>query len=53
VNNAKLEQIDESGTPEPIKTLRKLPYYLANGVQFLKLYLMKPIDSNEFQPAVR
>ncbi len=53
VNNAKLEQIDESGTPEPIKTLRKLPYYVANGVQFLKLYLMKPIDSTEFQPAVR
>jgi magnesium-protoporphyrin IX monomethyl ester (oxidative) cyclase len=52
-NNAKLEQIDESGTPEPIKTLRKLPYYVANGMQFLKLYLMKPIDSNEFQPAVR
>jgi magnesium-protoporphyrin IX monomethyl ester (oxidative) cyclase len=52
-NNHQLEAIAESQAPAPIKALRKLPYYLSNGFQFLKLYLMKPLESGQFQPAVR
>jgi magnesium-protoporphyrin IX monomethyl ester (oxidative) cyclase len=43
-NNEQLRAIDATGAPKVLKTLRKLPYYLSNGVQLLKLYLIKPID---------
>jgi magnesium-protoporphyrin IX monomethyl ester (oxidative) cyclase len=43
-NNAHLSEIQASAAPKFLKTLRKLPYYVSNGLQFLKLYLIKPID---------
>ena len=52
-NNAKLSAADASGGPAPIKALKKLPYWLANGLEMAQLFLMKPIRSEEFQPAVR
>lgn len=52
-NNNQLAAIEATQAPKPVKLLRKLPYYLSNGVQLLKLYLVKPLESDEFQPAVR
>jgi magnesium-protoporphyrin IX monomethyl ester (oxidative) cyclase len=33
--------------------LRKLPHWVGNGVQMARLFLMAPIRSERFQPAVR
>jgi magnesium-protoporphyrin IX monomethyl ester (oxidative) cyclase len=52
-NNAKLSEADASGAPAPLKLLRKLPWWIANGAEMAKLYLMAPIRSDRFQPAVR
>ena len=52
-NNAALTKADQSNAPAPLKALRKLPYWIANGAEMAKLFLMKPIRSEAFQPAVR
>ena len=52
-NNEKLSAIAKSGTPKPIQFLQKLPYYLSNGWQFVKLYLMKPVDVEKAYGVVR
>ena len=52
-NNAALSQADQSSAPVLIKVLRKLPHWVANGVQMARLFLMAPIPSEQFQPAVR
>ncbi|MFM7450485.1 MAG: magnesium-protoporphyrin IX monomethyl ester (oxidative) cyclase [Leptolyngbyaceae cyanobacterium] len=52
-NNEKLTEIANSNAPAVIKTLQKLPHYLSSGVQFLRLYLMKPIDVTPLQGSVR
>ena len=52
-NNDKLAQADSSSAPAPIKALRKLPYWAANAAEMAKLFLMAPIRSDKFQPAIR
>jgi magnesium-protoporphyrin IX monomethyl ester (oxidative) cyclase len=52
-NNAALDRADRSGGPAPVRALRKLPHWLGNGVQMARLFLMAPIRSERFQPAVR
>ena len=52
-NNEKLTEIANSGTPKVLQVFSKLPYYVSNGWQFLKLYLMKPIDAVPMQQSVR
>ena len=52
-NNAALSAADAAAAPAPLKTLRKLPFWLANGWQMARLFLMAPIRSDAFQPAVR
>jgi magnesium-protoporphyrin IX monomethyl ester (oxidative) cyclase len=52
-NNEKLRKIAESRAPGFIKTIQKLPLYLSNGMQFLKLFLIKPIEVASAQPAVQ
>lgn len=52
-NNQKLREVDASNAPSLIKTLRKLPTYVSNGWQFLKLYLMKPIRVDKLEGTVR
>jgi magnesium-protoporphyrin IX monomethyl ester (oxidative) cyclase len=47
-NNEKLRAIDASNAPGFVKGLQKLPIFLSNGWQFVKLYLMKPLPA---QPA--
>ncbi len=43
-NNEKLSAIAGSSAPKPVQLVQKLPHYLSNGWQFIRLYLMKPIE---------
>jgi magnesium-protoporphyrin IX monomethyl ester (oxidative) cyclase len=52
-NNAQLSAADASSGPAPLRTLRKLPWWAANGLEMAKLFLMAPIRSEQFQPAIR
>ncbi|MGK7944320.1 MAG: magnesium-protoporphyrin IX monomethyl ester (oxidative) cyclase [Microcystaceae cyanobacterium] len=52
-NNEKLRAIDASNTSGLGKILRKVPAYLSNGWQFIKLYLMKPIRMDKLAGTVR
>jgi magnesium-protoporphyrin IX monomethyl ester (oxidative) cyclase len=52
-NNEKLTQISASSAPGFVKTLQKLPLYVSNGWQFLRLYLMKPIQVAHLQGNAR
>lgn len=51
--NEKLTEIVKSNAPKFVQFFQKLPLYLANGWQFLRLYLMKPIDVTASHGAVR
>lgn len=52
-NNKKLSAIATSNTPKFLQFFQKLPLLVSNGWQFLRLYLMKPIDSTLAQGTVR
>jgi magnesium-protoporphyrin IX monomethyl ester (oxidative) cyclase len=52
-NNEKLSAIANSNTPKFLQFFQKLPLYISSGWQFLKLYLMKPIDMVAAQSQVR
>lgn len=52
-NNEKLTAIANSNALTPIKLLRKLPYYVSNGLELLKLYLIKPIRVDHLAGTVR
>jgi magnesium-protoporphyrin IX monomethyl ester (oxidative) cyclase len=52
-NNEKLTAIANSNSPKFLQLFRKLPYYLSNGWQFLRLYLMKPVDVTRLAGSVR
>jgi magnesium-protoporphyrin IX monomethyl ester (oxidative) cyclase len=52
-NNEALSKVAASGGPAPLQALRKLPHWAANGYQMARLFLMAPIRSDRFQPAVR
>ncbi|HIK29116.1 MAG: magnesium-protoporphyrin IX monomethyl ester (oxidative) cyclase [Oscillatoriaceae bacterium SKW80] len=51
-NNAKLAEIDKSDAPKLVKFCRKLPYYLSNVWQFVRLYFIKPIETASRQGVV-
>lgn len=52
-NNEKLTAIAESNAPGFVKLLQKLPYFISNGLQFLQLYFIKPIDVTSLEGTVR
>ena len=52
-NNESLNAADASHSPAPIKLIRKIPYWVANGAEMAKLFLMPAIDSSKYQPTVR
>ena len=52
-NNEALSAADQSTGPLPLKALRKIPHWVSNGLQMARLFLMAPIPSHKFQPAVR
>ena len=51
--NERLRAIVTSSTPKWLQFFQKLPHYLANGWQFLRLFLMKPIDRVSLEGTVR
>jgi magnesium-protoporphyrin IX monomethyl ester (oxidative) cyclase len=53
VNNQNLSAIQATNAPKFVKILRKLPYYLSNGVELLKLYFIKPIRVDRLEGTVR
>lgn len=52
-NNEKLTAIANSNTPKFLQFFQKLPLYISNGWQLLRLYLMKPIDVTTSQGKAR
>lgn len=52
-NNEKLREIDDSNALGVVKFFKKLPLLANNGVQFVKLYFMKPIDMEASRAVVR
>ncbi|MDJ0680212.1 MAG: magnesium-protoporphyrin IX monomethyl ester (oxidative) cyclase [Xenococcaceae cyanobacterium MO_167.B52] len=52
-NNEKLREIVASNPPAPLKFLQKLPYYLSNGLELIKMYLIKPIRVDHLEGTVR
>jgi len=52
-NNEKLRAIDASNSPQVVKFFRKLPVFVSNGWQFVKLYLINPIKVEHLQGNVR
>ena len=51
-NNEKLSAIASSKTPKFLQFFQKLPIYVSHGWQFLRMYLMKPIDMTSQQGVV-
>lgn len=52
-NNEQLRNIDASNAPSPIKFLQKLPIYISNATQFIRLYFIKPIEVEQLQGCIR
>ena len=52
-NGTRLSKIDKKDNPNVIKVLSKLPIFISNGYQLIRLYLLKPLESDDFQPSIR
>ena len=52
-NGTRLSEIDKKDNPNVIKVLFKLPIFISNGYQLIRLYLLKPLESDDFQPSIR
>ena len=52
-NNEKLTAIANSNALAPVKFLQKLPHYVSNGVELIKMYLIKPIRVDDLAGTVR
>ncbi|MEN9870410.1 MAG: hypothetical protein RLZZ171_1398 [Cyanobacteriota bacterium] len=52
-NNEKLSAIASSNAPALVKLLRKLPHYVSNGVELIKMYFIKPIRVDQLADTVR
>lgn len=51
-NCEKLRAVDASNSIAPVKFLRKLPLFLSNASQFIRLYFLKPIEAENLQGTV-
>ena len=52
-NGTRLSEIDKKDNPSLIKVFSKLPIFISNGYQLIRLYLLKPLESEDFQPTIR
>ncbi|KKZ14686.1 MAG: magnesium-protoporphyrin IX monomethyl ester cyclase [Candidatus Synechococcus spongiarum 15L] len=52
-NNKRLSDTDVDQASAVVKVLRKLPFWVANTWEMARLFLLKPIVSEDLQPAVR
>lgn len=51
-NCEKLRAVDASNASAPVKFFRKLPLFLSNASQFIRLYFIKPIEAEKLQGTV-
>ncbi len=51
--NLKIAAVGSSNAPKPVKLLQKLPHIAKIGVNMLRLYLMKPINTARLEGSVR
>jgi magnesium-protoporphyrin IX monomethyl ester (oxidative) cyclase len=51
--NLKVAAIGKSQAPKPVQLLQKLPHIAKIGVNMVRLYLMKPIDTARLEGSVR
>ena len=52
-NNEKLTALARSNGLAPVKLLRKLPLYVSNGLELIKMYFIKPIRVDNLANTVR
>ena len=52
-NNKKLSAIDQNKNNKIFKNIIKLPSYISNGYELIRLYLLRPLNSKDFQPSIR
>ena len=52
-NNKRLSEIDQTESFKFYKIFSKVPVYISNGYELLRLYLVKPLNSKDFQPSIR
>ena len=52
-NNEKLTAIAASDAPGAVKLFRKLPRYVSNGVELVKMYFIKPTRVDNLADTVR
>ncbi|GCE65488.1 magnesium-protoporphyrin IX monomethyl ester (oxidative) cyclase [cyanobiont of Ornithocercus magnificus] len=52
-NNAALSRTEDTTAPRFIKLIQKLPYWLSNVGQMLRLFMISPLDSELMQSTVR
>ena len=52
-NGKRLSEIDKKDNQNLNKVLSKLPIFISNGYQLIRLYLLKPLKSEDFQPSIR
>ncbi len=52
-NNETLREIANSKAPAPLKLLQKLPHYISNGLELIKMYFIKPIRVDHLEGTVR
>jgi len=52
-NNKRLSKIDNNESNKILKNLVKLPSFISNGYELMRLYLLKPLNSKDFQPSIK
>ena len=49
----KIRKNNEGSAPKPFKILKSLPSFVGTGVEMLKLYLMKPINTAQLEGTIK
>ena len=52
-NVEKIQRVQSGTGPKALKILKNVPAFVSTGVQFLKLYLMKPIPTAQLEGTIR
>ena len=52
-NGERLSEIDKKDIQNLRRVISKLPIFISNGYQLIRLYLLKPLKSEDFQPSIR
>ena len=52
-NVEKIQEVQSGKGPKALKILKNVPSFVNTGVQFIKLYLMKPIPTAQLEGTIR